>query len=524
MDVRSASGPGDGLPPAEWSAVALGVASAAVVLGIAVLRPWQAPVGADARAAWALIQQITMVVLLVTALAAPRLLGVRRPFAMYAGTAAMAAYLLSSIWINEIAGPAGLLGSTVDQRVRLVAGVVAGVALVAMVASLTRRRRTRGCDVDALIDAAVVGAAGAVAFWESLVLSLDAARLDIRIAAVAALVVATAVATFVRLLLSPSRHLASTRLLSVAFALTALPVLELTLYGMVFDRLHGHWWELPLLLACGAATAAFVHPSARQLVDVTDPAMVAPQGTVRAVILCVAVVVPAGATLVRALAAVGSTSGDDLRVILSLPTAVAGVVITLGVAWRLATLVRERESAHRLLQHRNRHDDLTGLPNRAYLIERLEQQIERVRARPDEPDAGFGLMFLDLDRFKSINDNYGHQAGDTVLVTVARRLADAVRTDDFVGRMAGDEFVLLCGQPSDEAALARLADRLRAAVEAPLPAEFGVVTPRVSIGIAAVDQTVAAASDAVSAIRRPADANMYHATRAPRSRAPAAGP
>lgn len=497
---------------------------AAALLGVAVLRPWHGPVGSEARAAWVLIQQVTIVVLVVMAAASAQPADARRSTASYAATAGMAAYLFASIWMNEIAGPAGVLGGTVDQRVRIVAGLVAGVALVAMVLSLTHRRRTGGRDIEATIDAAVVGAAAGVTFWESVVANLGAARLDIGTAAAATLVVAAVSALFVRLLLSPARRLVSARLLGVAFGLSALPVVDVAVYGLVFDPARAHWWELPLLLACGALAAAFLHPSVRQLDTVIDPGTVPPQGSVRAIILCVAVVVPAGVTLVRALAAVGTASGDDLRVILSVPTAVAGVTITLGVAWRLATLVREREHAHRLLQHHNRHDDLTGLPNRAYLIDRLEEEIQRVRAQPDGANAGFGLMFLDLDGFKSINDSYGHHAGDAVLVTVAQRLADAVRTDDFVGRMAGDEFVLLCGQPSDQAALVSLADRLRTAVEAPLPAEFGVVTPRVSIGIAVVDRTVASSSDAVSAILRQADANMYEAKRVPRSTAPTNGP
>jgi diguanylate cyclase (GGDEF)-like protein len=230
---------------------------------------------------------------------------------------------------------------------------------------------------------------------------------------------------------------------------------------------------------------------------------------------------PAAVTLVRSVMAIRDASADQWTTMLSLPSAGAGVVITVGVAWRLARLVREREQAHRMLMHRSRHDDLTGLPNRAFLLERLREAIERQQARPADSTGGFGLMFLDLDGFKSINDNYGHQAGDVVLIDVARRLAGAVRTDDLVGRMAGDEFVLLCGEPSDEASLRRLADRVRATVEAPMPVEFGVVTPRVSIGVIVVDHALASADDAVSTILRAVDARMYVSKRAARKAAAA---
>lgn len=286
--------------------------------------------------------------------------------------------------------------------------------------------------------------------------------------------------------------------------------------------------EVVALAAYGTVAAAVLHPSFRQLVSDRRDALPPAHGLARAMTLCFAVIVPSTVAMIRAVHALG---GGGWSAALAVPPAVAGMVITLGVALRLAQLLRERERTNDMLRHRSLHDHLTGLPNRAYLLEHLEQQIAHVRAHTAPTDLGFGLMFLDLDGFKSINDTYGHHAGDVVLTDVANRLADTVRTDDFVGRMAGDEFVLVCGQPSDEPALHQLAERLRTAVEEPLPAEFGVVTPKVSIGIVSVDRETALTRDAVSTILRQADAQMYTAkaatatpTAAPAPREPRMSP
>jgi diguanylate cyclase (GGDEF)-like protein len=347
-----------------------------------------------------------------------------------------------------------------------------------------------------------------VVAWEALAVDVGAGHLAVSAATAATVTVTVATAIFVRLMLSTAARLVAIRLLAIALGLSMLVVLQYASTGMTNSPALDHEWELLAVLVYGTIAAAVLHPSFRSLVDDDAYGPETPHGTARAVTLCAAVIVPSAVTLFRAITAARDTASHWSSV-MSVPPAFVGVLITFGVSWRLAQLVREREETHRLLRHRSLHDDLTGLPNRAYLLERLERQINRMRAHPVRADIGFGLMFLDLDGFKSINDTYGHHAGDAVLVDVARRLGDTVRTDDFIGRMAGDEFVLLCGQPSDEPSLQLLAERLRKAVEAPLPAEFGVVTPKVSIGIVAVDREMVSARDAVSVILREADARMY---------------
>ncbi|MCR4378438.1 MAG: diguanylate cyclase [Rhodospirillales bacterium] len=101
--------------------------------------------------------------------------------------------------------------------------------------------------------------------------------------------------------------------------------------------------------------------------------------------------------------------------------------------------ITERRKAQEKIEHLAHHDPLTGLPNRNLFTERMERAIYRAK-RSGKP---LGLMFVDLDKFKPINDQLGHEAGDTVLKTVAERMAHCVRTSDTVARIGGDEFVAI---------------------------------------------------------------------------------
>ena len=507
----------------RWWIVPLVVSAVTAVLGLAVLLPW-APAQAQApatRGTWVALQQVALVTLMVMAWLTPHLSRLHHARTARATAIAIGFQLALSVWNNQLGGAYERYGTPVDATIRTALTVGGGVAIVAVFALITRRRiGTVGHDVTAIVDATVVSTAIGLLVWETLTSSLVLTPTTVTAVSLATAIVVASSAVFVRLLLSSSRNCGAVRLLSGGLVLGTTSLVIFTLDAVAGARPRSHWWELPLLFAFATVVAAVLHPSMRDLVDSGEREALVAESTVRATVLCAAVVMPAAVTLVRAVTAFRDASADHWTTMLSLPSAVAGVVITVGVAWRLARLVREREQAHRMLMHRSRHDDLTGLPNRAFLLERLREAIDRQQARPATSTGGFGLMFLDLDGFKSINDNYGHQAGDVVLINVARRLAGAVRTDDLVGRMAGDEFVLLCGEPSDEASLRRLAHRVRATVEAPMPVEFGVVTPRVSIGVIVVDHALASADDAVSTILRAVDARMYESKRAARATTP----
>jgi diguanylate cyclase (GGDEF)-like protein len=147
-------------------------------------------------------------------------------------------------------------------------------------------------------------------------------------------------------------------------------------------------------------------------------------------------------------------------------------------------------------------DDLTGLPNRRALLARLEQELRRSRGG----GPAVGVLFCDLDRFKSINDSLGHSAGDAYLVAFADRLREVVGEGGFAARFGGDEFVVVLADVAGEGDLHRMADRIHGACAEPVTIGGREVVLSTSIGVALVDGT----GDA-EALLRDADGAMYRA-------------
>ncbi len=150
-------------------------------------------------------------------------------------------------------------------------------------------------------------------------------------------------------------------------------------------------------------------------------------------------------------------------------------------------------------------DPLTGLPNRALILDHLRLALARSQRRPST----VGVLFVDLDRFKVINDTLGHQAGDDVLVAIGERLRTALRPPDTLGRLGGDEFVAVCEDIGGEANALAVAERLAATLEAPVRVAGRDVRIRASIGVAV------SASDATdpAALLTEADGAMFWAKR-----------
>lgn len=126
------------------------------------------------------------------------------------------------------------------------------------------------------------------------------------------------------------------------------------------------------------------------------------------------------------------------------------------------------------------HDMLTGLPNRYLLMERLERELSRSRRR----GKGLAILVLDLDGFKQVNDQWGHQAGDKLLCAVSERLRGALRESDTVARMGGDEFTFLAPEAGDTAAAERVAEKILAALDAPFVVDDHTLNIGGSLGVA----------------------------------------
>ncbi len=169
----------------------------------------------------------------------------------------------------------------------------------------------------------------------------------------------------------------------------------------------------------------------------------------------------------------------------------------------------ERMEAQAALTHNALHDPLTGLPNRSLLLDRIEVAL----ARSARIGKNVAVLFLDLDRFKLINDSRGHAVGDEVLREVAERLRAAVRPSDTVGRLGGDEFVVVCEDAVAVWEATILGERLIRTLEEAFQVEGGEVFVTVSIGIA-----IAIESASADDLLRDADVAMYQAKQRGRAR------
>ena len=163
------------------------------------------------------------------------------------------------------------------------------------------------------------------------------------------------------------------------------------------------------------------------------------------------------------------------------------------------------------LRHLALHDALCGLPNRISFGERLEATIEAVRK--DGPPAA--VLYIDLDHFKDVNDTLGHPIGDELIRNVTRRLTGALRNDDLVARIGGDEFAVITSTDCDHATLQTIADRLIVTLCTPYSINTHTVSIGASIGIALLNEQTGGAAD----VMRHADLALYRAKNEGRNRA-----
>ncbi|MEG3899815.1 MULTISPECIES: EAL domain-containing protein [unclassified Microcoleus] len=177
--------------------------------------------------------------------------------------------------------------------------------------------------------------------------------------------------------------------------------------------------------------------------------------------------------------------------------------------------VTERKRVERQLLHGAFHDALTGLPNRVLFLDRLGQAIRRSN---QSPDYKFGLLFLDLDRFKVVNDSLGHLLGDKLLIALAHRLQTCVRASDTVARLGGDEFTILLDNIQSLSDATQAANRIQTELTLPFNIEGHEVFTTASIGIVFSPGEVAAADSGESNLYthpeeflRDADIAMYRA-------------
>ena len=171
--------------------------------------------------------------------------------------------------------------------------------------------------------------------------------------------------------------------------------------------------------------------------------------------------------------------------------------------------ITERKEAQKRIEYLAHHDALTGLPNRLLLCDRVAQ----AQAQAHRMQSRVALMFLDLDRFKTINDSLGHPVGDALLKEVVERLKGCVRESDTISRQGGDEFIILLNDVRDGEAIARVADKIHQRMAEPIVLGAHTLNTSFSIGIAIYPED---GSDFDTLLQK-ADTAMYHAKEAGRN-------
>jgi diguanylate cyclase (GGDEF)-like protein len=395
------------------------------------------------------------------------------------------------------AGYAGRAIVAVDHRMVPEILITLGYAsLLVSALSLVILRGRR--DPGGVIDAAVVAMGVGSLLWTS-VLQPRAQAMGVPLGSQAGLLVTMFMLTGIlgslgRLWATGNRSMLTLRLMIYALISILLGNISraVTTGSMSADQLP--WVEALYLMSYACLGGAVANPAAVEL-SLPGPARVDRLSTTRLVFLGISM-------------AIGPAVGGG-RQLLGLPVdglliAISTLAVVPLVLVRVGVLSTQRARAERALAHQATHDALTGLPNRAEVVHRLTVALDREGAAPEH--GGVVLLFCDLNGFKGVNDRFGHDAGDQLLVQVAARLSAGLRSGDTVARYGGDEFLVLCEGTSQREAQVRLCAHLRAALEAP----FDLVGERVVVGAsvgAVVSDRIATAEELI----RRADHAMYQA-------------
>jgi diguanylate cyclase (GGDEF)-like protein len=375
--------------------------------------------------------------------------------------------------------------------------------IAAVAAMISARGLPRALHRDIGLDVVVVSAAACIGVWRLLVAPSIASGQPLTESVIDSLYPLGDVAAFalaVTLLMMPGRRGAAAGLIIACLGLTLPLDFVQALLPVAAPDFDAARLDSVLLVVNGMLGAAALHPRRTELTDRVSMDGTHAMNRWRIVLL--------GTSLCTATVIAAVHDAESSIV----PGLIASIVVSITVVVRFFRADREREAAERALRHLAHHDQLTGAANRLLLMQRLSNA---VLARGDSgPD--LVLVFLDLDGFKKVNDKWGHPAGDRVLRAVAQRLTDLVRANDTVARVGGDEFVLLCGDITEQQALL-LGHRIREAVS--LPTDIGPtqVIIGVSVGLLSVPaaakatgpQSLLVADD----LLRCADSAMYEAKR-----------
>lgn len=354
---------------------------------------------------------------------------------------------------------------------------------------LARHRRVRESDL--VVEAGLLGAAAALVVqaaveWRAPAINHVWSPAAVSLAAViVGLDVSLAVVAGRALPMRSSRPSAIVPLFCAAVLLAAMHIssaLGMAL-GRSFDELEG-FSVLPMLaFAAAAATDAAVPTPTHVTFDVYR------FSPTHAVVVALAVLAAPAVLSVQVL--------SDVSV--SATVAVGAAASAVVIAWHVVRLLQERAES----EHRAMHDDLTDLPNRVLFLDRLGRAI----AHASRQHAPVGVLYLDLDRFKDVNDTLGHEAGDQLLQITAKRLLGCAREEDTVSRLAGDEFAILLPHLVEADDVLVVAERVLEVLDEPAYVGGQRVRNPASVGVAVFPHDGATPLELMTA----ADSAMYRA-------------
>ncbi len=399
--------------------------------------------------------------------------------------------------ITDVSGSTGDLTSNrslLPDMFSLPGYCLFGVALYGLLHS-RRAQRERG----ALLDGVMLGAGALLLVNQAIIApAMDLADSWLMAQIVVSLYPAISMCLLVlaaRLAFAPGEHSPSFRLV-MAGTLALLFGDVVFALGELYGGIPQVVLEVPYLVVPACLGVAVLHPDVRRISRSTSRRS-ASLGRARLFSV-------AGALLAPIL--VIATSGP-LRTT-AIPTALCLVLAIAAVA-RLATAMREQAAFEARLSHQATHDELTGLPGRALIVEHIEDQLASI----GETGETLVVMFIDLDQFKLVNDSMGHPMGDQLLSAAAQRIVACIGPDDLVGRISGDEFIVVGRHGQPEGFI--LGERIRRVLADGFDLDAGEVFVSVSIGI-----TLGQPGDEVAAatLIQEADTAMYRSKEAGRDR------
>jgi len=375
-----------------------------------------------------------------------------------------------------------------------------GYPLLALGLGIAIRRRVSGGDRAGLLDGAIL-ATGAVVVWWTFVLgpvvaASDPDPLSFGISIAYPIGDLLLIGLALGLVMTPGARSASFRLLVASLVGLLVGDLVFSLQSLDGTYVDGGALDTVWMAAYVLFAMAAVHPTMAALFD-PRPVAVALLGPVRILVLGAAMLV--GPVLL----AIGHAGGESIVLVVAAASAVLSVLVLVRLAGMVGHLSRDIERRTVLeaqLRYQAFHDPLTGLANRRRFIESVRQSIAA--------GTGTAVLFVDLDDFKDVNDEMGHDAGDALLTAVGQRLVSAIRPDDLGCRIGGDEFAVLLPATNSIEEAGRIAHRLLESLGAPVSIEGRNLVVPASIGIAAVAPRETLAVDEL--LRR-ADVAMYHA-------------